>query len=66
MCLILIAHRLTEQTPLLVLANRDEFYDRPTAEAAPWDECRELIAGRDLASGGSWFGVRGLRWASVA
>jgi len=65
MCLILIAHRLTEQTPLLVLANRDEFYDRPTAEAAPWDECRELIAGRDLASGGSWFGVRGLRWASV-
>jgi len=65
MCLILIAHHLTEQTPLLVLANRDEFYDRPTAAAAPWNECRELIAGRDLASGGSWFGVRGLRWASV-
>jgi len=65
MCLILIAHRLTEQTPLLVLANRDEFYDRPAAGIAPWDQCRELIAGRDLASGGSWFGARGLRWASV-
>ena len=65
MCLILFAHQYTDQTPLLVLANRDEFYDRPTAAAAPWDECRELIAGRDLASGGTWFGARGLRWASV-
>ena len=52
MCLILIAHQYTDQTPLLVLANRDEFYDRPTAAAAPWDECGELIAGRDLVSGG--------------
>lgn len=65
MCLILIAHQCTAETPLLVLANRDEFYDRPTAAAAPWDECRDLVAGRDLASGGSWFGARGLRWASV-
>jgi uncharacterized protein with NRDE domain len=65
MCLILIAHQYTEQAPLLVLANRDEYYERPTAAAAPWDECRELIAGRDLASGGSWFGARGLRWAGV-
>ena len=65
MCLILIAHQFTDQTPLLVLANRDEFYDRPTAAAALWEECGELIAGRDLASGGSWFGARGLRWASV-
>ena len=65
MYLILIAHQFNKQTPLLVLANRDEFYDRPAKEAAPWDECSELIAGRDLASGGSWFGARGLRWASV-
>jgi uncharacterized protein with NRDE domain len=65
MCLILIAHQLTGQIPLLVLANRDEFYARPTAAAAPWDECSELIAGRDLVSGGSWFGARGARWASV-
>ena len=65
MCLILIAHQCTARTPLLVLANRDEFYDRPTAAAAPWDECHDLIAGRDLASGGSWFGARGSRWASV-
>lgn len=65
MCLILIAHRPTEEIPLLVLANRDEFYARPTAAAGPWAECQELIAGRDLVSGGSWFGARGERWASV-
>jgi uncharacterized protein with NRDE domain len=65
MCLILIAHQPTEQMPLLVLANRDEYYARPTAAAERWDECSELIAGRDLVSGGSWFGARGVRWASV-
>ena len=65
MCLILIAHQLTEQMPLLVLANRDEFYNRPTAAAESWEECPEMFAGRDLVSGGSWFGARGARWASV-
>ncbi len=65
MCLILIAHQINEQMPLLVLANRDEFYARPTAAAEPWDEDPELIAGRDLVSGGSWFGACRTRWASV-
>jgi len=65
MCLILIAHRPAEKLPLLVLANRDEYYARPTAPADHWEECPDLIAGRDLVSGGSWFGARGARWASV-
>lgn len=65
MCLILFAHQPATQLPLLVLANRDEFYTRPSADAGPWDECPGLIGGRDLVSGGSWFGARGSRWASV-
>ncbi len=65
MCLILIAYRPEEQVPLLVLANRDEFYARPTAAASPWQEAPDLIGGRDLVSGGSWFAARGTRWASV-
>jgi uncharacterized protein with NRDE domain len=65
MCLILIVNRPQEQVPLLVLANRDEFYARPTAAAGPWQETPELIGGRDLVSGGSWFAARGTRWASV-
>lgn len=65
MCLILIAHQLTEQMPLLVLANRDEFYTRPTAAAGYWDESSGMIAGRDLVSGGTWLGARHDRWATV-
>lgn len=65
MCLILIAHQMTEQMPLLVLTNRDEFYARPTAAAQRWHDTPAIIAGRDLASGGTWFGARGKRWATV-
>lgn len=64
-CLILIAHRQSAELPLLVLANRDEFYSRPTAPAAPWTEAPGMVAGRDLVSGGTWFGVRNDRWAAV-
>jgi len=65
MCLVLVAHQASAEWSLLVLANRDEFYDRPTAAASRWAECPELIGGRDLVSGGSWFGVRGSKWGSV-
>jgi len=65
MCTILIAHQACEEYPLLVLANRDEFYRRPTAPAAEWADMPSLIAGRDLASGGTWFGARNQRWASI-
>ncbi len=63
MCLILVAHRPEEPIPLLVLANRDEFYDRPSEAADYWQESPAMIAGRDLVSGGTWFGVNNQRWA---
>lgn len=65
MCLILISHRPEAEVALTVLANRDEFYARPSLPAAPWQECPELIAGRDLASAGTWFGACRDRWATV-
>lgn len=65
MCLILIAHRPSTELPLLVLANRDEFYSRPTAAASRWSEAPGMVAGRDLVSGGTWFGVCNGRWAAV-
>ena len=65
MCLILVAHRPEEPIPLLVLANRDEFYDRPSEAADYWQESPEMIAGRDLVSRGAWFGVKNQRWATV-
>lgn len=65
MCLVLVAHRPGHPIPLLVLANRDEFYNRPTEAADYWQESPSMIAGRDLVSGGTWFGVNNQRWATV-
>lgn len=57
MCLILVAWRAHADNPLVVAANRDEFFARPTAPAAFWPELPELLAGRDLESGGTWLGI---------
>jgi len=43
--------------PFLVLANRDEYYKRPTKDAHWWDEYPNLLAGKDLKAGGTWLGV---------
>lgn len=57
MCLILVAWRVHPDFPLVVAANRDEFFARPTARAAWWSEPEGIFAGRDLQAGGTWLGV---------
>jgi uncharacterized protein with NRDE domain len=57
MCLLLLAVGALEGVPLVVAANRDEFLARPTAPADFWPERPEVLAGRDLAAGGTWLGV---------
>lgn len=66
MCLILMALSSHPKYPLIVAANRDEFYARPTAGAAFWTDAPHVLAGRDLRDGGTWLGVstRG-RFAAV-
>jgi uncharacterized protein with NRDE domain len=52
--------------PLVVGANRDEFYGRPTAPADFWNDAPDILAGRDLQASGTWLGItRGLRFAAV-
>ncbi len=58
MCLILFAYRATPEQPLIVAANRDEFYARPSAAAHWWEDAPGLLAGRDLQAGGTWLGVQ--------
>lgn len=66
MCLALIALDTHPRYRLIVAANRDEFYRRPTAQAAWWEDAPELLAGCDLEQGGSWLGVtRSGRYALV-
>ncbi|WHY01245.1 NRDE family protein [Neobacillus sp. DY30] len=57
MCLILFAHKVHPEYRLIVAANRDEFYQRPTAPAHFWEDNPEILAGRDLEKMGTWMGV---------
>lgn len=57
MCLILLALDTHPDYSLVLAANRDEFYDRPTASAAFWGEAPAVLAGRDLRAGGTWLGI---------
>lgn len=57
MCLLLMAYRCHPEFPLIVAANRDEFFNRPTAAAAYWADHPDVLAGRDLEQGGTWMGV---------
>ncbi len=57
MCLVLFALRVHEDYPFIILANRDEFFDRPTLAANLWPGYPEIAAGRDLLAGGTWLGL---------
>jgi uncharacterized protein with NRDE domain len=66
MCLIFVAWQQHPAYRLVVAANRDEFYARPTAPVGYWQEAPEILAGRDLEAGGTWLGVsRGGRFAAL-
>ena len=66
MCLILAALGAHPDYALVVAANRDEFYDRPTARADFWADHPRILGGRDLRAGGTWLAIdRGGRIAAV-
>lgn len=66
MCLIVFAYKTHPKYKLILAANRDEFYSRPTARADWWDDHAHLLGGRDLEAKGTWMAVnkRG-RFAAV-
>ena len=57
MCLIVFAWRPGHALPLVVAANRDEFYARPTQALGAWEDAPGVYAGRDLEAGGTWLGI---------
>lgn len=56
MCLIAWHWQPASPTALLLLANRDEFYARPT-QPLHWWSGDQVLAGKDLQGGGTWLGV---------
>lgn len=57
MCLILFAYNYHPDYRLILTANRDEFYQRPTRPMQFWTEQPQLLAGQDLEQGGTWLGL---------
>ena len=57
MCLIVVGWRVHPDYPLVLAANRDEFYARPTANAARWPDASQVFGGIDLEAGGTWLGI---------
>lgn len=58
MCLCVFNYRPGHEWPLLLVANRDEFLDRPADPMHWWDPTEQrpvpVLAGLDLKAGGTW------------
>ena len=57
MCLMVFAWRSHPDYPLILAANRDEFYLRRTRPAAWWGHAVSVLAGHDEEAGGTWLGI---------
>jgi uncharacterized protein with NRDE domain len=59
-CTLAIFHRTLDDLPLVVAANRDEFYGRPATAPITLGHDPLVVGGRDLVAGGSWLAVNQL------
>lgn len=57
MCLMVWAQDAHPNYKLILIANRDEFYDRPSQAVHCWSEPAGLVAGKDLRAGGTWLAL---------
>ena len=58
MCTLIALHRCIDGAPLVVAANRDEFFERPAEGPALRETAGGwIVAPRDLRAGGTWLGL---------
>lgn len=57
MCLINFNIGSHKKYKMVLAANRDEFYSRPTASMHYWDDHQNILGGRDLKAKGTWLAV---------
>ncbi|WP_153733591.1 NRDE family protein [Sporosarcina obsidiansis] len=57
MCLLAFQLQSHPKYKLILMANRDEAYHRPTAPAEFWSDHPNILAGRDLEQMGTWLGI---------
>src|SRR5690554_8106580 len=56
MCLIVFAKDYHPDYKLILAANRDEFFERPSLPAHFWED-EPILAGKDIKAGGTWCGI---------
>jgi uncharacterized protein with NRDE domain len=57
MCLILFSYDTHPFYRMVLAANRDEYYNRPTAPASFLDNAPDVLGGLDLKHNGMWLGI---------
>jgi hypothetical protein len=57
MCLLAVLYRLVPESPILVAANREEYYDRPSQSPSIQSGKPRVLCGMDQRAGGTWLGV---------
>ena len=57
MCLLAIQYQLVPEAPVLVAANREEYYDRKSRTPTIQSGKPRVLGGVDLVAGGTWLGV---------
>ncbi|MGG0657859.1 NRDE family protein [Rummeliibacillus pycnus] len=57
MCIVNFHFHNHSKYKLILVANRDEFYERPTKPAHYWEDEPNILAGRDLRQMGTWLGI---------
>lgn len=57
MCLVALAWQQHPELPLVIAANRDERFDRPSDELDWWPNKPDIAGGRDQVAGGTWLAL---------
>jgi uncharacterized protein with NRDE domain len=58
MCVVAFDWQPSGATPLRLISNRDEFFDRPTQPMQWWGHSRQrVLSGRDERAGGTWLAM---------
>src|SRR6056297_3953653 len=57
MCLLAVQYQLVPESPILVAANREEYFDRPSLAPSIQSGKPRVLCGIDQKAGGTWLGV---------
>ena len=57
MCLLAVQYRLVPESPILVAANREEYFDRSSLAPSIQSGKPRVLCGIDQKAGGTWLGV---------